>query len=160
MRVRKYARYGKTINRKGNLLYRPSVIFFSIPENTKTFKDSIQTDQVRSKQRKHVLCTQARKERAQHKTLKLKFSILKKRVKELIARNIIIKVMSSLSWLLFTCNFPGQRTSVFDFIYLKIPLSSFANTLYMLKNIICCTQKHHFIYIKLYIYILYIKIQI
>ena len=32
-----------------------------------------------------------------------------------------------------TCNYPRQKTSVFDFIYVKIPLSSFANALYMLK---------------------------
>ena len=34
-RERKYARYGKTNHRKDKPLYTSSVIFFSIPENTK-----------------------------------------------------------------------------------------------------------------------------
>ena len=47
--LRKYARYGKTSHRWDNPLYTFSGIFFSIPENTKTFKDSIKIDQVRPK---------------------------------------------------------------------------------------------------------------
>ena len=51
-RERKYARYGKTSHRKDKPLYTSSGIFFSIPENTKTFKDSIKIDQVRPKTEK------------------------------------------------------------------------------------------------------------
>ena len=49
MRVPKYARYGQTNNRGDTPLYTSSGIFFSTPENTKTFKDSIKIDQVRPK---------------------------------------------------------------------------------------------------------------
>ena len=48
-RVPKYARYCETSHRKNKPLYTYSGIYFSIPENTKTFKDSIKIDQIRPK---------------------------------------------------------------------------------------------------------------
>ena len=49
MHIRKYARYGKSSYSRDKPLYTTSGIFFSTPENTKTFKDSIKIDQVRAK---------------------------------------------------------------------------------------------------------------
>ena len=48
-RVHKYARNGQTSYKLDSPLYTFSGIFFSTPENTKTFKDSIKIDQVRAK---------------------------------------------------------------------------------------------------------------
>ena len=48
-RVRKYARYGQTSGRGEQPLYTFFGIFFSTPENIKTFNDLIKIDRVRAK---------------------------------------------------------------------------------------------------------------
>ena len=57
-------------------------------------------------------------------------------------------------WLLLTCNYPRQKTSVFYFIYLDIPLSSFANAVCMWKNVSFCTKTYIISYIRLCIFII------
>ena len=47
--VRKYARYGKTNHNSYKRISSSCRIFCGLPENTKTFKDSIKIDQVRAK---------------------------------------------------------------------------------------------------------------